>query len=170
MRKKQVSSIVANKQYFFLYMSEKTEKKYKTVELKNASEFDYVKHHDVLIKFPPGGKVGDAEWRLQYMHNSSVLADKTPIEFGTLVDLSGYDLKSMTGFKINVYFKDVLLDSMSFDLMYMARHFGTDIPKDHYPISGTCIDIPGVKIYVEYTKDNKAQKNELPRSRIVSKQ
>jgi len=43
------------------------------VHINNASEFDTIKHKDVLIIFPAGGKVGDAEWKLQYYHNSTIL-------------------------------------------------------------------------------------------------
>ena len=43
-----------------------------TIKLNNASEFCSIKHKDMIIDFKPGGKVGDAEWRTQYMHNMAV--------------------------------------------------------------------------------------------------
>jgi hypothetical protein len=45
------------------------------VYLKSGREFSDSKHRNCIISFPPGGKVGDSEWKLQYMHNTCVLLD-----------------------------------------------------------------------------------------------
>jgi hypothetical protein len=50
-------------------------KKPSVVHLKDRSEFCSIRHQNALIKFPPGGEVGDREWNLQYMHNCSVLLE-----------------------------------------------------------------------------------------------
>src|SRR5436190_22944986 len=46
----------------------------KTVRLRSKKDFDPISHQDMLIEYLPGGEVGDGAWRLQYMHNMSVLA------------------------------------------------------------------------------------------------
>lgn len=73
-----------------------------SVHLNNASEFDSIMHRDVLIHFPPGGTVGDFEWRIQFMHNSSVLASRKPkkyIPVKTFVDIEKY--------KKNIYYENI---------------------------------------------------------------
>lgn len=47
----------------------------KTIRLKNRKEFNSIEHMNMLIEFAPGGQVGDDEWNLQYMHNTSVLCE-----------------------------------------------------------------------------------------------
>ena len=47
----------------------------KFLKIDSISDFDSIKHKYYYIEFPPGGKVGDREWQLQFMHNSSVALD-----------------------------------------------------------------------------------------------
>jgi hypothetical protein len=58
----------------------------KTIKLKNINEYDKI-YRDCYVEFEAGGKVGDDEWRFQFMHNSNVLqeladANRTPIFSG----------------------------------------------------------------------------------------
>ena len=43
------------------------------VKLKDFSEYDSNCHNDKIIIFSPGGKVGDSDWKFQYMHNINVI-------------------------------------------------------------------------------------------------
>ncbi len=45
------------------------------VHINSYKDFDCIKHQDCIIIFPPGGKVGDDDWKLQYFHNMNVICD-----------------------------------------------------------------------------------------------
>ncbi len=89
----------------------------KRICLKDASEFDFIKHHDYIIEFEPGGVVGDREWMLQYTHNMSVLVERTseyinPPENIIHIYLDkSWILGGMTA--INTYFGDILVENMA---------------------------------------------------------
>lgn len=48
----------------------------KSIRLKNKTEYDFIKHCDKIIELDPGGHVGDADWKFQYLHNINVIMDR----------------------------------------------------------------------------------------------
>ncbi len=54
------------------WKKENCESKPPIVNLEKYKDFDGIKHMNSIIRFPPGGKVGDKMWKLQFMHNNNV--------------------------------------------------------------------------------------------------
>ncbi len=96
------------------------------VPLHTRSEFDVIKHQHKLIDFGVGGKVGDEEWHLQYMHNSSVLLERkrrddppmiAPMTYIVLDDSDREEDISC----FEIIFEGHVLDRVSMELSYIAQ-------------------------------------------------
>lgn len=105
----------------------------KTIRLKNRSEFDSIKHMNMLIEFPPGGQVGDDEWNLQYMHNSSVLSEyhhmmeqqkRKPLK------LNHYVIVPKMGEYIDLLVDGLLLCRYCINNLYLRDHYYEIITPD----------------------------------------
>ena len=98
------------------------------VHLNSYKDFDCIKHEDCIIIFPPGGKVGDAEWKLQYLHNMNVLCsyqDKlkrfnepwyAPETYVIIEESSNVD-------NISIYLDDILINEIYMEYLNIYNQF-----------------------------------------------
>lgn len=114
----------------------------KTVYFQSVDEYDVIKHKNVLIEFPPGGEVGDREWNIQFMHNSSVLSQYHRKRFPSPpIILCHYVLVPKCSEKIEIYVNDILLNRNRCDELYMRDEIlkvikpdissSLELPDDH---------------------------------------
>lgn len=93
---------------------ENTSVKYpKTVYFQSVNEYysDTNKYNNVLIEFPLGGEVGDREWNIQFMHNSSVLSQYHSKRFPSPPKiLFHYVVVPKYSEKIEIYVNNILLN------------------------------------------------------------
>lgn len=101
----------------------------KVARFKTTDEYDFIKHQDVLIEFPPGGSIGDHYWNIQYLHNSSVLAEyyfkKTqiaPIKLHTYVMVPDYS------FIIQLYSKSCNGLMCEYNIQSLIMHYSLSPP------------------------------------------
>lgn len=86
-----------------------------TIILQSRADFDVILHQHKLIEFTPGGKVGDSEWQLQFMHNMSVILERKKrtnppiIAPLTYIILDENDQKIVSSLQIII--NDLLLDN-----------------------------------------------------------
>jgi hypothetical protein len=94
---------------------------------KTIDEYNSIEHYDHIIHFPAGGKVGDREWTIQYMHNASVILknkrDKNPTcAPTTYVYLEKYQpLYNVKN--ISVHVNDILFSKISFIDLEISNSF-----------------------------------------------
>lgn len=124
----------------------------KTIKLKSCQEFDSIKHSRDYIKFAPGGKVGDKEWSLQYMHNLPIMLEyqkrkNKEVLFApeTMIRIS----REKNPKKINIYVDDFHLDSIDTRWAEIADYF-YDIRPEKY------IDPSLVHVHLDYLFEDDA--------------
>ena len=94
------------------------------VKLEKYEDFDSIKHKNFLIEFPPG-KIGDKMWKLQFMHNSSVICEnvnKQNPSFSpeTYINLDHKELKNIS--KISFLINDFVIDEIYSQMIYIAQN------------------------------------------------
>ncbi len=88
------------------------------VYLETLDDFDSIKHQNKLIEFPPGGEIGDKMWKLQYMHNASVILEFNSMNCApecvpeTFILLDKEELLNIK--EIITIYDDILINSYSF--------------------------------------------------------
>ena len=93
-----------------------------TVCFQSIDEYDINKHEDMLIEFPPGGKVGDREWDIQFMHNSGVLSQYHDKRFPSQpLILYHYVVVPKYSKEIEIYINNILLNENSCDELTMRN-------------------------------------------------
>lgn len=109
------------------------------VYLETLDDFDSIKHQNKFIEFPPGGEVGDIIWKLQYMHNASVILefnsmncapDCVPETFILLDKEELLDIKEI----ITIY-DDILINSYSFATLNIYKMLYSNKKKYVTPVT-----------------------------------
>lgn len=116
----------------------------KTICFKTVDDFykDTSKYRNALIEFPAGGKVGDNEWQIQYMHNSSVLSDYHDRRFPKKpVILFHYIIVPKQSEEIEIYIDDMLLSKYPCNYLHLRDNviniikpdisYALKLPVDH---------------------------------------
>ena len=101
---------------------------YKTVELERREDYDFIEYQNCIVEFPPGGKIGDDTWALQYFHNVCVSLErqykqkrKTNPSYSpeTYIILKNDELEKIKSVDIEV--NGLLLSSYQIEIVIIAQ-------------------------------------------------